>query len=179
MGQQNQRQQPCGLGHIRTQLHHQASKEYGLVAQINADRGVTTAGGIALVKDQIDHRQNRIDPPLQRFAIRNFKRYPRFADFAARAGQPLAHRCRPIQIGAGDFLGCQPAKGAQGQGNAGLFIQRGVTTGENQPQAVVGNVVGISGGIRLGFFQNRNLRKFLGQAFGASEPVQRLAACHL
>jgi len=61
----------------------------------------------------------------------------RIADLALGANQPLRQSGFRQKEGASNLGGRKAAKGAQGQSDLRLAIERGVTTGENQPQPVV------------------------------------------
>jgi hypothetical protein len=97
--------------------------------------------------------------------------------FALARGQPALHRLLRGQERVGDLLGLQAADRAQGQGNLGLGIQRGVTAAEDQLQALVldSDVLKLVHVI-LGRFTDLQLAGLLGQRALPPDPVDRPVA---
>ncbi len=60
---------------------------------------------IPFIEDQIDHRQHRIEPFGPVFGLGDFKGNAGLGDLVARPHQPLRHRFRRVEKGAGDFPG--------------------------------------------------------------------------
>ena len=100
---------------------------------------------VALVEDQVERPRA---PPSSRsgssLGVRHLVRDPRVADLALRADEALRHRRLGDQEGAGDLRRRQAAERAQGERDPRLRRERRVAAGEDQPQAVVGELVGVT-----------------------------------
>ena len=134
---EHQRQQAGGLGVVGHQLREQAPEADRLRAQLVAHEAVAGAGRVALVEDEVDdgeHAGQAIGHlGVAGDAVGDLGR----SDLALGAHQALGHRRLGHQEGARDLGRGQPAECAQGQRDAGVHGQRGVTAGEDEAQAVV------------------------------------------
>ena len=159
---QHQREQPVHLRLVRHQLGQRA---------VDADRlrGEVAAAPVALVEDQIDHRQHRGEPVGQEVGRGYAERDPGGLDLVLRADQPLRHRLLRDEEGAGDLLGGQAAERPEGQRDLAVERQRRVAAGEEQLEPLVGNR-------RLIHFVLHRLRnveqaRLLGEGAVAPDPV--------
>ncbi len=98
----------------RHQRSDQQSKTNRLSAQISSQERFPSGRDIAFVEDQVDYRQHRIETCGQIVCVGHLIRNSRVANFSFRSHQPLGHRRRRHQKRARDFIGLQPAQGAQG-----------------------------------------------------------------
>ncbi|MDP4503400.1 hypothetical protein Q9G87_15615 [Nonomuraea sp. G32] len=99
------------------------------------------AAAVALVEDQVNDGENRIEPLAEQVARWNPRRDPRCFDLALGPHQPLRHRALRYEEGAGDLVGGEPAEGPQGERHLLLDRERRMTAGEDELQALVGKVV--------------------------------------
>ena len=94
----------------------------------------------ALVEDQVDDGQHRRQPFGQQVRGRHAKGNAGGLDLALGAHQALRHRRLRDQEGAGDLVGGEAAQRAQGQRHLGVEGERRVAAGEDELEALVGNV---------------------------------------
>jgi hypothetical protein len=67
------------------------------------------------------------------------KRDPRGLDLALRADEPLRHRLLGDEERAGDLAGSESTESSQRERDLGVELQRGMATGEDELQPLVGN----------------------------------------
>jgi hypothetical protein len=146
--EQHQRQQAADLGlggqRARGQLEVPAQADR-LDAQLAAHQRVAAGRGVALVEDQVDHRQRRVEPHRQLVGVGHPVRDAGVADLALGAHQPLRHRRLGHRERARDRRGRQPADQPQRQRHLRGGCQRRVAAGEDQPQPIVGDRLGRGG----------------------------------
>jgi len=102
--QQHQSQQPVHLGLVGHELRQQPSQPDRLGSKI-------AAVGVALVEDQVDHRQHRRQAVRQHRAGRHRKRDPGRLDLELGPGEPALHRLLRHEEGAGNLSGGEAAQG--------------------------------------------------------------------
>ncbi len=185
--QEHQCQQSSGLRLVRHEVREQASQADGFVGKVPADQAVAGGGRVALVEDQVEHGQHRVQPLRQQVRRRDAVGNAGVADLAFGAYQSLRQGRLRKQEGAGDLRCGEAAERSQREGHARLGRKRRVATGEDQPQPVVVDagapvVAGRPGPAqrrtRLGA-QFRQLAKdglALGQATNPAQPVDGLVA---
>ena len=139
---------------------------------------------MALVEHQVQHRQH----PGGAFRQQMRGRYPigdpGGRDLRLGAGQALGHRRLGHQERLGDLGGAEPGEAPQRQGHPALQREGRVTAGEDQPQAVVLDLVGLIEQLRHRFLIGVGLRERLAAgllqqlhaAGGAPQPVDRAVA---
>ena len=98
-------------------------------------------GGVALVEDQVEDREDA-GASARPAGLREVRGRGSLAvaDLPLRAHQPLRDGRLRLQEGARDLPGGESAHRAQGQRDAGVHRQRGVTAGEDQSEPVVGDI---------------------------------------
>ncbi len=147
---------------------HQAAKTDRLRAQIATNQRFAPRGRVPFVENQIDHREHGIQPSGQITRLWHDVRDARIPDFALRPHQPLCHRRARDQERPRDFVGIQTTQRAQGQRDLCLGRQRRVAAGENQPKAVVGNLLRIV----VGFLRGPDeARHYIGLQFFLKPPL--------
>src|SRR2546430_1382199 len=87
--EQHEREQPEDLGLVRHQAQENATEADGLGAQLLADERLPRGRLVALVEDQVEHPQDRINPLREEVVGRDTVRDAGLADLAFRANQPL------------------------------------------------------------------------------------------
>ena len=101
-------------------------------------------GGVALVEDQIDHREHGREPLGQLSALGHLVRQGTVADGALGAHEPLRNRGLGHEKRASDLGRRESAHQSQGERHAAVCRQPGVAAGEDQPESVVGNRLGVA-----------------------------------
>ena len=96
---QHEREQGVRLGLVGHQLDQGAAEADRLRRQVDA------AAAPALVEDQVDDREHRVEPLGQQVVGRDGKRDAGVADLVLGAGQALAHRLERDEERARDLLG--------------------------------------------------------------------------
>ena len=150
MLEQHQRQQAQHFGMLRgrhvgvrladQKLKHTAEAD-GVVAQFVPDQGVPGSGGIAFGEDQIEDGEDGVEPFGQQMRGRDVVGDAGVFNFALGPHQPLGHGGHGQEKGGGDLGGGEAAQRLQGEGDLLLHRQGGVTTGEDQLETFVGNLV--------------------------------------
>ena len=135
--QQHQREQSAHLGVLGHQPGEQLAEADRLVAQLLAHEAIALGRRVALVEDQVHDAKHAAQAVGQLLVGRHPVRDVRVRDLALRTDDPLAHRRLGDQERAGDLAGGQAAERSQRERDARGHVQRGVTTGEDQPQTVV------------------------------------------
>ncbi len=116
-----------------------------LGAQLVADEPLTGGGGIPLVEQEVHHGENCGQAIAETFRCRDLVGDPGYFDLAFGADQPLGDRCLGCDECSRHLDRRQAAHRAKSQRDPRVESQRGVATGEDQPEAVVlrpGDVVG-------------------------------------
>ena len=101
-----------------------------------AGEGVRPA--VALVEDEVHHREHRIEPFREQVRRRDAERDPAALHPRLRARQSPLHRLGTDEKRAGESGGVEPAKGAQRQRHLRLQGQRRMAAGEDELQPLVG-----------------------------------------
>ena len=126
---------------------------------------------MALVEQQVEHREHLRQPTGQLLRARHAVGDARARDLALGTHDALCHRVLGGDEGPGDLGGRESEHGTQCERHLPLAAQRRVAAGEDQLQAVVGL------GSRLGAVAHQYGE--LGSVAGvAAEPVQRPAPGH-
>ena len=131
---------------------------------------------VALVEDEVDHPQHRVEPLGQFGLRRHLVGNARVADLVLRPHDSLRQRRRRRQERACDLLRRQPADLAQRQRHLRVRRQRRMAAGEDQPQAVVLDAlrIGKRGGVVHGDVGGRARFVERREALLAPEAVDRL-----
>ena len=93
--------------------------------------------GIAFVENQVDHREDGVDPQAQFFAARRFKRNMCFQESFLGAEDALAHGFFRHQEGAGNFRRGEAADQTQGKSDAAFDRKDGMAGREDEPEHVI------------------------------------------
>jgi hypothetical protein len=112
--------------------------------------------GVALGEDQIDHRQHALDALVEHVRRRRLVRNAGVADLLLGPHQALRHGLLADQERASHGLGGEAADRAQRQRDARLDVERRVAAGEDQPQHVVAERIGVLVG-RCDLLRDRGL----------------------
>ena len=179
VGQQQQGEQPTGLRLIRHQPQHHPGQPDRLVAQRVPHHVASRSGQVALVEDQVDHRQHRGESLRQQGLRRHPDGDAGGADLVLGAHQALRHRRFLDQKGPGDLGGGETADQTKRQRHPGLGRERRVAAGEEQSQPVVadGGRIQWRGGVVL-VIDVQSQRGLTGRGTGAlaTQMVERLVA---
>ena len=160
----------------RHQLSHESREPDRLGAEIGPHQLLAARRRVALVEDQVDHRQHRLEPARHVAGVRHGVRNARVADLRLRAYEPLRHRGRRHQERARDLVRLEPAERPERERDLRLDRQRRVAAGEDQPEPIVRDLVRIElrrwlhvGGPR----GSRELIDLLAEPHPASDPIDR------
>jgi len=133
LGQQHEGEQSRCLGLVG----HQPGQHPGQPDRFGGQVGARELGArrrdVALVEDQIQDREHRVEA----FGQVGLVGYPvgdaRVADLRLRPDDPLRHRGLGDKEGAGDLRCGQPAEQAQGERHLGGAAEGRVAAGEHEP----------------------------------------------
>jgi hypothetical protein len=146
----------------------QRGEELGVVSEIARLWRRPTGGQVALVEEQVDHRENLAEAVADLVGGRDPVRDPRLADLAFGAGDALTDGGLRNEERSGDLGGGQPAHHPQRERDLPRAREGGVTAGEDQPQPVVG--------LRLG--RPRHQGELVAVAALATQQVEAAATGH-
>lgn len=138
-----QRRQPVHLGFLGHQARQDPGQAQRVLAQGGADEIVAGRRRVALVEDEVDDLQDGGEALIAVGAVRDLERHPRFRQCPLRPDDPLGDRRFGAEVGPGDLLGGQAAHQAQGERDPGVRGEDGVAGGEDQPQQVVVDGLGV------------------------------------
>jgi hypothetical protein len=127
----------CSIARASHSLRDDAGEAEGLLAQGLPHVRVARAGGVALVEDEADDVEHRVESLRQRLVARHAERDVGRADLRLCPRQALRHRRLGDQEGMRDLGRRQPAEETEGQRDLRLPRQGRVTAGEHQSQALV------------------------------------------
>ena len=119
-----------------------------LLRKLRARHRAARGGGIALVEDEVDDAQHRVEPLRELLRAGHLVGDARVADLRLRAHDALREGGRGRQEGVRDLLGLQPAHLAQRERHLRVGRERRVAAGEDEPQAVVLDVLFLGIGLR-------------------------------
>ena len=123
------------------ELGQDAAQTEGLLAQRRSDPVLARCRGIALVEDEIDHLEDGAEARNARGAARDLEPDMRLGEGPFRADDPLRDRRDRNEEGPRDFLGRQPAKDAQGEGDP-CFLRKDRMAGHKyQAQQIVPELI--------------------------------------
>ena len=129
---------------------HEAPEADGLGAEVGPHERLAPGGRIPLVEDEIDDRQHRVDPRGHVLRVGHRVRDARVADLGLRADEALRHGRGRHEKRARDLVRLEAAQRAKRERDLRLGGQRRVAAGEDQPEAIIGDlgriVVGLLGG---------------------------------
>ena len=123
-----------------SQRPHEAPETDRLGAEVGPDERLAASRRIALVEDEIDHRQHGVEALGHVLRLGHGVGNAGVADLALGADQALRHRRRRHQKGARDLVGLEAAERAERQRDLRLERQRGMAAGEDQAKAIVGDL---------------------------------------
>ena len=129
--EQHQREQAVHLGLVGHELRERPAEPDRLGREVAAD-------GVALVEDQVDHREHGGEPVGQQVIGRHPEGDPGRGDLALRPHEPLGHRRLGHEEGAGDLGRLQAAERPQRQRDLRVDRERRVTAGEDELEPLVG-----------------------------------------
>ena len=186
VGQQQQREQAEHLGLVGHQLGQQAREPDRLRAQV-LRASARQRSRVALVEDQVDDREHRLQPRRQVGLARHAVGDPRVADLALGAHQPLRHRRLGHEERARDLGRAQPAEQPQRERDLRGGRERRMAAGEDQPQAVVvhrARLLRLAGRSQRGLLLLRRARRLAAEAVdpavarGRDDPARRARRQH-
>ena len=145
--QQHESEQPVNFSRRwwRHQPSNQTPKADRLSAQIGPYQRFASSRHITFVEDEIDHSQHRVETRGQLVRVGHLVRNSCVANLALRPHEPLRHCRRGHQKCSRNFVGLQTAQRAECQRDLRFRRERGVTTGEDQAQTIVGDFDVIAG----------------------------------
>jgi hypothetical protein len=132
MVQEHEREQALHLGRARHELLQQPAETDGLVGQVAADELVAGRRDVALVEDEVDDAQHRVDALGELGRGRDPVGDPGVPDLALGPGESLRHGRLGEHEGAGDLRGGEAAERAQRERDLGVERERRVAAGEDQ-----------------------------------------------
>ena len=141
--QLHQRDQAQGLGLIMHQLEEDLAEAKRLPAEVVAHEGLARMGRIALVEDEIDHREHGGQARGQIVPLGHLVGQAAIADRPLRAHEPLGDRRLGHEERAGDLPRRETADQAQGERDAAVGGEARMAAREDQPEPVVGNRLGV------------------------------------
>ena len=135
--QEHQREQSPHLGVVGHQLAQQQAQPDRLVTQLFAHETVALGSRVALVEDQVDHAEHPAHSIRQILVGRHLIRDPSRGDLPLGPHDSLTHRRLGNEERARDLAGREATERAQRERHPSGHIERRVTAGEDQPQAIV------------------------------------------
>ena len=138
---EHQRQEAESLGLVGHQGAHGPGQPDRFGAQALSHEVRAGGGGVALVEQEVQHRQDGGGPVDQEVGRRDAKGDAGVADLALGPDQPLGHRGLGNEEGPGDLRRRHAGEGPQRERHLRVEGQRRVTTGVHEAEAVVGHVV--------------------------------------
>jgi hypothetical protein len=173
--EEHQREQAQRLGLVRHQDGEQLREADRLLAEISADEPPGRRPDVALVEDEVEHGEDRIQPLGQEVLRRDAEGDASVADLALRADEALAHGGFRYEEGTGDLGRGQAGYRAQGQGHLGVSCEGRVAASEDQTESLVGHrFVVVFLGRELG--ESLEDLGFARQRLLAADPVDRAVA---
>ena len=162
MVEEHEREQAGRLRLSGEERREDAGEPDRLLAQLVADGLLARRRVVALVEDQVEDRCDLVDALGHDRLGRLPEADPRHPQPSLRAHQPLGHDRLGDEEGARDLGRGETAGQAQGERHPGLGRKRRVAAGEDQLEAVVGQVLvgDLRGGLRAGQLE---LRQLLGE----------------
>ena len=167
MVDQHEREQTVCLRLVRHERGEDLPEADGFGAQVYP-------AAVALVEDQVEHRQDGIEPVGKPVRVGDRERDSGGLDLGLRAGQATLHGLFRDQERPGDLGRLEAAERTQGERHLPLDRQRGMAAGEDQLKAFVldhGVVELVHGGLR-----HRQQVDLRGQRAFATDPVDRPVA---
>ena len=136
--QEHEREQPEDLGLVGHEVDEDPGEADRLRAQLLADERVAGRGLVALVEDEVEDAQHRLEPLGQEMVGRHAVRDRRVADLALGPDEPLGERHLRDEECPGDLRRREAAERAQRQRDLGLHREGRVAAREDESQPVVG-----------------------------------------
>ena len=128
---------PTTSSRSRCQCQQQAGQPDGLVAEVGPHQVVAGAGRVALVEDEVDHGQHRVETIVELVGGRHPEGDAGLADLSLGPDQPLGHGRFGYEEGASDLRRGQTGDRAQGERHPCLRSERGMAAGHQQRQLIV------------------------------------------
>jgi len=166
----HQREQPVCLRLVRHERGEHLAQPDGFGAEVDP-------AAVALVVDQVDDGQHRVETVGQQVRRGNRERDPGRLDLGLGAGQAALHGLLGDQERPGDLGGLQPAQRPQRERHLPLQRQRRVAAGEDQLESFVldHGVVELVHHVHDGLRYRQQL-DLLGQGALAADSVDRPVA---
>ena len=139
VGEQQQGEQPVGLGRVGQQLDDEPGEPDRLVAQVGAHQRVAGGGDVALGVDEVQHVEHAAEPLGQLVVGGHAVGDAGGLHLALGPHEPLVHGRLGGQERPGDLGDLEAADGAEGERDASVERERGVAAGEQQAQPIVGD----------------------------------------
>src|SRR5277367_5456497 len=137
----HQRHQPMHFRLLRRQLRQNPPQSQRIFAQRRPQPVVTRRRRVALIKNQINHRQHRRKPRCQLLPSRHLKRHALFSKSPLRPHNALRHSRFGHQKRSRNFLGRQPSQQTQRQRHTPLARQHRMARDKYQPQQIVAHII--------------------------------------
>jgi hypothetical protein len=135
--EQHQREQPQDLRLVRHERGEDPRQPDRLRRQLATDQPLAGARVIAFVEDEVEDSQHAIESLWQRVVGRDPIRDSGVADLALGPHESLGERRLRNEEGPGDLRRREATQRAQRERNAGVYRQRRMATGEDQPQPII------------------------------------------
>jgi hypothetical protein len=134
--QEEEREQPCGLGLLGVRLEEGAREPDREPAEVRADRRLVLARPVAFVEEQVNgakHRRQAREAALGRGPLD----VALFAEPLAGAREPLLHAAGRDDERTRDLIDREPDHGGEGERRALPFLQCRMAAAEEEPDEVV------------------------------------------
>ncbi len=135
--EQEQGEEPNGLGLLGHELRHQPRQPDRLGTQLAADQRVACRGAVPLVEDQVEDREHAVEPLGQELVGRHPVRDPGVAYLLLGPDQSLGERGLGNQEGTRDLGRGEAAERSQGERDAGVHRESRMAAGEHQAKPIV------------------------------------------
>ena len=119
---------------------HQTTQTDRLGAEIGPDERFAAGGRVALVENQVDHRQHGVQPRGHVVRVGHGERNAGLADLALGTHEALGHRGGWHHKRARDLVRFKATQRAERERDLGFVGEGRVAAGEDQPQAIVGDL---------------------------------------
>jgi hypothetical protein len=170
---QQQGQQPRDLGFVGQQVAQHPGQVHRAAGQLVAHEVLTGVRGVPGGEQQVDDGERDVHPCGQVLRRRHLVRDARRGDLLLRPGQPRRHGGLADQERVRHVRCRHPAHQPQRERDLRLPRQRGVAAGEDQPQPVVADHVGL--GFRGRLLRLQQQRQLGLEGLPAAHDVERLA----
>ena len=177
---QHERKQSQDFGFVGHQAGQDACEPDGFGTELLADERFSRGRFVALIEDEIDHPQDRVEALWQQVVRRDAVGDPGVADLALRPNEPLRERRLGQEESPSDFGRREAAERSQRQRHLRLHCQRRVAARENEAKPIVGDGTHLlrpsfrAGALGLQLGQLREEGLLFGEPLGPSNAIDGL-----